>query len=104
MKTHLAGIDIGEKVFADEKDEAERGERDAHERGEDNGAVPERPIEEAEMAIAEALKDVVEMLVDAPEGTCAAGSFAVRSLLVQLHLGFQQERNHGGDQRSRQKV
>ena len=54
--SHLAGIHGGEEVLADQPDQAQRSDRKTPERGEHRRAMPQRPIEQADVAVAQPLE------------------------------------------------
>ena len=70
VQPHLAGIDVGEEILADQPDQAQRGEAKHQESREHAPAMPQGPIEQAHVAEAEALEHAVEQMVAAPEQPC----------------------------------
>ncbi len=60
MQFHLAGIHIGEKILANQPGETKGSDRNGHEGREDPAAMPQRPIQQADVAEAQALEQPVE--------------------------------------------
>src|SRR5579864_906795 len=60
VQLHLAGVDIGEEILADEPGESERSDGNGHEGGEHRTAMAQGPIEQADVAEAQALEEAVE--------------------------------------------
>jgi len=63
VQAHLTGVDRGEEVLANEGGKAEGGDEESHEGDEDGGAVGERPVEQAHIAITEAFEKRIEETV-----------------------------------------
>src|SRR5437868_15032956 len=95
---------MGKEIFADQPGEAKGTDRDGHERREHQAAMPQRPIEQTDVAEAKTLEKSVEQIVESPERALSVSLFTFQAALVEIHFGFQKKVRHGGDQRARQQI
>ena len=56
MQAHLAGIHVGKEILTDQARPAQRGDAEAQERRQHRRAMPQRPVEQTHVAIAQRLK------------------------------------------------
>jgi hypothetical protein len=67
VQPHLTGVDIGEEVLADDRDQPNRGQREPEKCSADYDTVREHLFEQAAIAFPEFLELSIESLVNAPD-------------------------------------
>ena len=104
MEGHLAGVDVGEEVFADDERDGQRAEDEEAEEDEGEGGVVEAPGEDVFVVVAELFELAVELHVPAPDPVFALLAFGGALVLIEVDLGLEQEVHHGGDEGAGEEV
>ncbi len=104
MQAHLAGVDVGEEVFADDEGKGQREKDEDAEEDQRDGGIGEAPLERAFIAFAHALELAIEALVPAPNPIAFFLTLRLAFVLVETDLGREQKVHHRGHERTGEEV
>ena len=101
VQAELSGVDRGEEVHTQQREQGERGEREPHECADDEPPVVQPPVERAGIGGLEPLEAAVEALVKGPEPAARGGRMP---RLMEVGLGGEQVVHHRGHHGAREEV
>ena len=104
VEAHLAGVDVGKEVAADEEDERQGEEHKQSKQAERDRCVCDTPLERALVAVRHSVELALESGVPAPDEVFAFFALTGARVLVEVDLRAEEEVHHGGNQGAGEEV